>query len=325
MQLTKRPRRLRKTAIHRRMIQETHLSLDDLIYPLFVCPGSSVKQEISAMPGQYRFSIDMLVEECQRVRDLGIPAVVLFGIPEKKDPVGSGAYAENGIIQNAIRAVKKQVSDLIIIADLCFCEYTSHGHCGIVEDGDVENDKTLELVYKTAVSQAEAGADMIGPSGMIDGAVRVIRNALDDNDLSDRAIMAYAAKYASFYYGPFREAADSGAQFGDRSTYQMDTHNTDEALREVALDIEEGADIVMVKPALAYLDVLYRVKQTFWMPTAAYNVSGEYAMIKAAAVNGWIQERNVVLETLTAMKRAGADMILTYFAKDVAGYLRHER
>lgn len=322
MQLKKRPRRLRKTAVHRRMVRETHLTLDDLIYPLFVCPGSLVKQAIASMPGQYRFSVDLLVEECQRVRDLGIPAVVLFGLPEKKDVVGSDAYSETGIIQTAIRAIKKQVSDLIIIADLCFCEYTSHGHCGIVEDGDVNNDQTLELVYKTAVSQAAAGADMIGPSGMMDGAVGVIRKALDENGLSDRAIMAYAAKYASSYYGPFREAADSGAQFGDRSTYQMDTHNADEALREVALDIEEGADIVMVKPVLAYLDILYRVKQTFHMPTAAYNVSGEYAMIKAAAANGWLNERNIVLETLTAMKRAGADMILTYFAKDAANYLQ---
>lgn len=322
MQLKKRPRRLRKTAVHRRLVQETHLTRDDLICPLFVCPGSSVKQAIASMPGQYRFSVDLLVEECQRVHDLGIPAVVLFGLPEKKDLTGSDAYSDTGIIQTAIRAVKKQVSDLIIIADLCFCEYTSHGHCGIIADGDVDNDKTLELVYKTAVSQAEAGADIIGPSGMMDGAVGVIRKALDENGLSDRAIMAYSAKYASSYYGPFREAADSGAQFGDRSTYQMDVHNADEALREVALDIEEGADIVMVKPALAYLDVLYRVKQTFRMPTAAYNVSGEYAMIKAAAANGWLNERNIVLETLTAMKRAGADMILTYFAKDAAGYLQ---
>jgi porphobilinogen synthase len=304
------------------MIQETHLTLDDLISPLFVCPGKSVKQAIASMPGQYRFSVDLLVEECQQVRDLGIPAVVLFGLPEKKDLAGSDAYSETGIIQTAIRAIKKQVSDLLIIADLCFCEYTSHGHCGIIADGDVDNDQTLGLVYKTAVSQAEAGADMIGPSGMMDGAVGVIRQALDENGLSDRAIMAYAAKYASSYYGPFREAADSGAQFGDRSTYQMDVHNADEALREVALDIEEGADIVMVKPALAYLDVLYRVKQTFRMPTAAYNVSGEYAMIKAAAANGWINERNIVIETLTAMKRAGADMILTYFAKDAAKYLQ---
>ncbi len=322
MQQKTRLRRLRKTAVHRRMIQETHLTLDDLIYPLFVCPGKSVKQAIASMPGQYRFSIDLLVEECQQVRDLGIPAVVLFGLPEKKDLIGSDAYSETGIIQTAIRAVKKQVSDLIIIADLCFCEYTSHGHCGIIVDGDVDNDQTLGLVYKTAVSQAEAGADMIGPSGMMDGAVGVIRQALDENGLSDRAIMAYAAKYASSYYGPFREAADSGAQFGDRSTYQMDVHNADEALHEVALDIEEGADIVMVKPALAYLDVLYRVKQTFRMPTAAYNVSGEYAMIKAAAANGWLNERKIVLETLTAMKRAGADMILTYFAKDAAKYLQ---
>jgi porphobilinogen synthase len=319
--LIKRPRRLRKTAVHRRIVQETRLSVDDLIYPLFVCPGIEVKDEIISMPGQYRWSIDVLVEECRSAFEIGIPAVMLFGIPEEKDEVGSDAYAENGIVQQAIRAVKQQVPELIIIADLCFCEYTSHGHCGIVENKDVHNDKTLDLIYKTAVSQAVAGADMIAPSGMMDGAIGVIRQALDENDLTDIAIMAYAAKYASFYYGPFRDAADSGAKFGDRTTYQMDFHNSDEALREVQLDIDEGADIVMVKPALAYLDIICRVKQTFHMPTAAYNVSGEYAMIKAAAANGWIDEAKVMLETLTAIKRAGADLILTYFAKDVIPYL----
>jgi porphobilinogen synthase len=303
------------------MVQEIRLSVDDLIYPLFVCPGAGVKDEIISMPGQYRWSIDVLVEECRSAFELGIPAVMLFGIPEEKDEVGSDAYAENGIIQRAIRAVKQQVPELIIITDLCFCEYTSHGHCGIIENNDVHNDKTLDLIYKTAVSQAAAGADMIAPSGMMDGAIGVIRQALDENDLTDIAIMAYAAKYASFYYGPFRDAADSGAKFGDRTTYQMDFHNSDEALREVQLDIDEGADIVMVKPALAYLDIICRVKQTFRMPTAAYNVSGEYAMIKAAAANGWIDEVNVMLETLTAIKRAGADLILTYFAKDVVPYL----
>ncbi|MBD3305208.1 porphobilinogen synthase [candidate division KSB3 bacterium] len=316
-----RPRRLRKTPTHRRMIQETHLSRDDLIYPLFVCPGTSVREEISAMPGQYRLSVDELVQESQQIRDLGIPAIVLFGIPEHKDPVGSDAYAADGIIQTAVRAVKKQVSDLLVITDLCFCEYTSHGHCGILENNDVHNDKTLELTYKTAVSQAEAGADMIAPSGMMDGAVRVIRQALDENAFPDIPIMAYSAKYASSYYGPFREAADSGATFGDRTTYQMDYHNAEEALREVMLDIEEGADIVMVKPVLAYLDILYRVKHEFSMPTAAYNVSGEYAMIKAAAAKGWIDEQRIIWETLIAIKRAGADMILTYFAKDVAASL----
>lgn len=319
--LIKRPRRLRKTAMHRRMVQETRLSIDDLIYPLFVCPGTGVKDEILSMPGQYRWSIDLLVEECQSAFELGIPAVMLFGIPEAKDEVGSDAYAENGIIQQAIRAVKQQVPELIVIADLCFCEYTSHGHCGIIENNDVHNDKTLDLIYKTAVSQAAAGADMIAPSGMMDGAIGVIRKALDENNLTDIAIMAYAAKYASFYYGPFRDAADSGAKFGDRTTYQMDYHNSDEALREVQLDIDEGADIVMVKPALAYLDIICRVKQTFHMPTAAYNVSGEYAMIKAAAANGWIDEVKVMLETLVAIKRAGADLILTYFAKDVVPHL----
>lgn len=319
--LIKRPRRLRKTAVHRRMVQETTLSVNDLIYPVFVCPGTGVKDEIRSMPGQYRWSIDLLVEECQSAFELGIPAVMLFGIPEEKDEVGSDAYAENGIIQRAIRTVKQQVPELIVIADLCFCEYTSHGHCGIIENNDVHNDKTLDLIYKTAVSQAAAGVDMIAPSGMMDGAVGIIRKALDENDFTDVAIMAYAAKYASFYYGPFRDAADSGAKFGDRTTYQMDYHNSDEALREVQLDIDEGADIVMVKPALAYLDIICRVKQTFHMPTAAYNVSGEYAMIKAAAANGWIDETHVMLETLTAIKRAGADLILTYFAKDVIPYL----
>ncbi len=322
MHLINRPRRLRKTAQYRRMLQETTLSVNDLIYLLFVCPGSSVKTEISSMPGQYRLSIDRLVEECQAVFEMGIPAVVLFGIPEKKDEVGSDAFSETGIIQQAIRAVKKQVPHLIVIADLCFCEYTSHGHCGILEHNDVDNDKTLELIYRTAVIQAEAGADMIAPSGMMDGAVGTIRDALDENGFPDIPIMAYAAKYASFYYGPFRDAADSGAQFGDRTTYQMDYHNAVEALREIELDIAEGADIVMVKPALAYLDIIYRVKEEFRMPTAAYNVSGEYAMIKAAAANGWLDERKVVMETLTAIKRAGADMILTYFAKDVVNYLK---
>jgi porphobilinogen synthase len=304
------------------MVQETMLSVNDLIYPLFVCPGEGIKDEIPSMPGQYRWSIDLLVEECQSTFALGIPAVMLFGIPEEKDEVGSDAYAEHGIVQQAIRAVKRHVPELIVIADLCFCEYTSHGHCGIIEHTDVHNDKTLDLIHKTAVSQAAAGADMIAPSGMMDGAIGTIRNALDDNDFTDIAIMAYAAKYASFYYGPFRDAADSGAKFGDRTTYQMDYHNSDEALREVQLDIDEGADIVMVKPALAYLDIICRVKQTFRMPTAAYNVSGEYAMIKAAASNGWIDETQVMLETLTAIKRAGADLILTYFAKDVVPYFR---
>ena len=320
--MIKRPRRLRKTPQLRRLVQETSLSVADLIYPLFVCPGQAVKAPIAAMPGQFRFSLDQLVQECQQARDLGILAVMLFGIPENKDPVGSDAYAANGIIQQAVRAVKHALPDLIVITDLCFCEYTSHGHCGIVVDNDVANDQTLDLIYQTAVSQAAAGADMIAPSGMMDGAVGVIRHALDDNGFTHLPIMAYSAKYASCYYGPFREAAGSGAQFGDRATYQMDYHNAAEALREVALDIAEGADIVMVKPALAYLDIIYRVKQEFAMPTAAYNVSGEYAMIKAAAANGWLDEQRVVLETLTAIKRSGADVILTYFAKDVARYLQ---
>lgn len=319
-----RPRRLRKTPHLRRMVQETSLSVNDLIYPLFICPGSGVKAEIASMPGQYRLSIDVAVQECEHVYALGIPAVILFGIPEVKDEVGSDAYAETGIIQRAIRAIKQHVPGLIVIADLCFCEYTSHGHCGVIKNQDVDNDPTLDLIAKTAVVQAQAGADLIAPSGMMDGTVGVIRAALDANGFTEAAIMGYSAKYASAYYGPFRDAADSGAKFGDRSTYQMDMHNADEALREVQLDIEQGADIVMVKPALAYLDIIYRVKQTFHMPTAAYNVSGEYAMIKAAAANGWIDERKVVLETLTAMKRAGADLILTYFAKDVVQYLKEQ-
>ena len=312
---------MRKSALHRRLVRETQLSVDDLIYPLFVCPGSSVREEISAMPGQYRLSIDRLVEECRAVRDMGIPGIVLFGLPEKKDPVGSDAYSETGIIQNAVREIKKHVPEVLVITDLCFCEYTSHGHCGIVEDNDVDNDKTLELIYKTAVRQAESGADMIAPSGMMDGAVGVIRKALDENGFTDIPIMAYASKYASFYYGPFREAADSGAQFGDRTTYQMDYHNADEALREVRLDIEEGADIVMVKPALAYLDIIYRVRQETGVPVAAYNVSGEYSMVKAAGERDWIDAERVMMEVLLSIKRAGAQMILTYSAKEAAKLL----
>ena len=321
-QLIYRPRRLRKNDNLRRLVRETSISVDDLIYPLFIVPGNGIKKEISSMPGNYHMSIDILVEECKKIKDMGILGVLLFGIPAKKDEMGSDAYSKDGIIQQAIRAIKKNVNNLLVIADLCFCEYTSHGHCGIVVDNDVDNDKTLELVYKTSLCQAEAGADIIAPSDMMDGRVGVIRRALDDNGFSNTAIMAYSAKYASGFYGPFREAAESAPQFGDRRTYQMDCANTNEAMREIELDIDEGADIVMVKPAMAYLDVIYRAKQTFNVPLAAYNVSGEYSMIKAASLNGWIDEKRIVMETLTSIKRAGADIIITYFAKDVVSYLK---
>lgn len=303
------------------MIRETKLSIDDLIYPLFVVPGKNVREEISAMPNCFQLSVDKLVEEVKEVEVLGIPAILLFGIPEKKDEAASEAYAENGIVQQAIRAIKKAKIETLVITDVCLCEYTSHGHCGVVQEGKILNDVTLELLAKTALSHAEAGADMVSPSDMMDGRVAAIRNALDNEGFSEIPIMSYAAKYASSFYGPFREAAESTPQFGDRRTYQMDTANVLEALREVTLDIEEGADIVMVKPALSCLDVIYRVKQEFGSPTAAYNVSGEYSCIKAAAKNGWIDEKRAVMEILTAIKRAGADIILTYHAKDVAGWL----
>ncbi|MFZ3062443.1 MAG: porphobilinogen synthase [Actinomycetota bacterium] len=316
-----RLRRLRKNENFRRMIRETKLSIDDLIYPLFVVPGKNVREEISAMPNCFQLSVDKLVEEVKEVEVLGIPAILLFGIPEKKDEAASEAYAENGIVQQAIRAIKKAKIETLVITDVCLCEYTSHGHCGVVQEGKILNDVTLELLAKTALSHAEAGADMVSPSDMMDGRVAAIRNALDNEGFSEIPIMSYAAKYASSFYGPFREAAESTPQFGDRRTYQMDTANVLEALREVTLDIEEGADIVMVKPALSCLDVIYRVKQEFGSPTAAYNVSGEYSCIKAAAKNGWIDEKRAVMEILTAIKRAGADIILTYHAKDVAGWL----
>lgn len=316
-----RLRRLRKNENFRRMIRETKLSIDDLIDPLFVVPGKNVREEISAMPNCFQLSVDKLVEEVKEVEVLGIPAILLFGIPEKKDEAASEAYAENGIVQQAIRAIKKAKIETLVITDVCLCEYTSHGHCGVVQEGKILNDVTLELLAKTALSHAEAGADMVSPSDMMDGRVAAIRNALDNEGFSEIPIMSYAAKYASSFYGPFREAAESTPQFGDRRTYQMDTANVLEALREVTLDIEEGADIVMVKPALSCLDVIYRVKQEFGSPTAAYNVSGEYSCIKAAAKNGWIDEKRAVMEILTAIKRAGADIILTYHAKDVAGWL----
>lgn len=304
------------------MMRETTLQVDDLIMPLFVVHGTGIRQEIAPMPDNYQLSVDQLTKEVKEIAALGIPAVILFGIPEHKDAYGSEAYAKDGIIQQAVRAIKDSVTDLLVITDTCLCEYTSHGHCGVVEHGSVKNDPTIELLAKAAVSQAEAGADMIAPSDMMDGRVAAIREALDTDGFEEVAIMAYAAKYASSFYGPFREAAEATPQFGDRRSYQMDPANAAEALREVALDIEEGADIVMVKPALAYLDIVWRIRTEFDVPVAAYNVSGEFAMVKAAARLGWLEEERAMCEILTAIKRAGADLILTYFAKDAARLLR---
>ena len=314
-------RRLRMTDALRSMVRETELSKNDFIYPLFVVPGDKYKKEVSSMPDVYQMSIDEIVRECIEVKLLGIPAVILFGVPEHKDEFGSDAYDEFGIVQRAIRAIKKEVPELVVITDVCLCEYTSHGHCGIVKDGVILNDESVEVLAKEALTHAQAGADMVAPSDMFDGRVGAIRDILDENGFTNLPIMSYAAKYASGFYGPFREAAESTPKFGDRRSHQMDPANSDEALREVETDIEEGADIVMVKPALAYLDVIRRVKDRFQMPTAAYNVSGEYAMIKAAGRNGWIDEPRVIMEVLTSIKRAGADLILTYFAKDAAKLL----
>jgi porphobilinogen synthase len=316
-----RPRRLRTNETIRRMVRETRLSPDNFIYPLFVTHGKGVKKEISSMPGQYRQSIDNIVKDCKEVRNLGIPAVILFGIPEHKDEVGSEAYSDKGIVQQAIQAIKNKFPDLTVITDVCLCEYTSHGHCGVVKQGKVQNDATLELLTKEAISHARAGADMVAPSDMMDGRVGAIRSALDEEGFHDLPIMSYAVKYASSFYGPFREAAECAPQFGDRRTYQMDPPNSREAIREAVLDIEEGADILMVKPALAYLDIIYQVKQQFNLPVAAYNVSGEYSMIKAAAKLGWIDGERAMMESLISIKRAGADMILTYFAKEAAALL----
>ena len=316
-----RARRLRKNENFRRMVRETRLSVDNLIMPLFIVPGTRVSKPVNSMPGVAQLSVDRAVEECKAIRDLQIPAVILFGIPEQKDNAGSGAYNDNGIIQHALGAIKAAVPELLLITDVCLCEYTDHGHCGVVVEGDVDNDSTLDLLAKEALSHARAGADMVAPSDMMDGRVGAIREALDEAGFDHLPIMAYAAKFASGFYGPFREAAESAPQFGDRRSYQMDPPNAEEALREVQLDIDEGADIVMVKPALAYLDLIWRVKDAFGYPVAAYNVSGEYAMIKAAALNGWLDEQRVVLETLIAIRRAGADIILTYFAKDAARWL----
>jgi len=320
---TVRMRRLRANETIRAMVRENALDAKDLIYPLFVKPGTGLRDEISSMPGQFQLSIDQLEAEAGELKELGIPAVILFGLPEAKDEAGSGAFDPEGIVQQAIRELKAKAPELYVITDVCMCEYTSHGHCGALDaSGCVINDVTLEMLAQTAVSHAEAGADMVAPSDMMDGRVAAIRGALDGEGYTDIPIMAYSAKYASAYYGPFRDAADSAPAFGDRRAYQMDAANGDEAIRETALDIQEGADIVMVKPALAYMDIIRRVKDTFGMPTAAYNVSGEYAMVKAAARNGWIDEERVVLETLTGFKRAGADLILTYHAKDAARWLR---
>jgi porphobilinogen synthase len=319
-----RPRRLRETETLRRMVRETRLAVDDLIMPFFVCHGRGVRREIGSMPGNFQLSADELVKEVKETAALGIPGIILFGLPASKDAAGSEAYAKDGIVQQAIRAIKDSVSDLVVITDVCLCEYTSHGHCGVVERGRVKNDPTLELLAKTALSHAEAGADMVAPSDMMDGRVGAIREALDDAGYEETPILAYSAKYASGFYGPFREAAESAPQFGDRRAYQMDPANAEEALREVGLDLEEGADMIMVKPALPYLDVLWRVKAEFGVPVAAYNVSGEFAMVKAAARLGWLDEERVMLEMLTAIKRAGADLILTYFARDAARLLRQQ-
>ncbi|MDP2681883.1 MAG: porphobilinogen synthase [Deltaproteobacteria bacterium] len=316
-----RPRRLRKNEMIRRMVRETTLSIDDLILPLFVTFGRNVKKPISSMPGHYQMSVDNLAKEAKEIKSLGIPAVILFGIPEHKDEIGSEAYNPKGIIQQAIKTIKNKSPELVVITDVCMCEYTSHGHCGIIKNNDVDNDATLELLAKEALSHAKAGADMVAPSDMMDGRVGAIRKALDENGFQNMPIMSYAVKYASAFYGPFREAAESTPEFGDRRSYQMDPANSDEAIREVRLDIEEGADIMMVKPALPYLDIIRRIREEFDYPVAAYNVSGEFAMIKAAAELGWMDAEKAMMESLISIKRAGADLILTYFAKEAAKIL----
>lgn len=313
-----RPRRLRQDENFRRMIRETRLSVDDLILPLFAVEGKGVKNAIDSMPGHYQLSRDHIVNEVKAARDLGIPAVMLFGIPDKKDALATGAYAEDGIVQKTVKAIKDKVTDLVVITDVCLCEYTDHGHCGMVEGGTIVNDGTLELLARTALSHVQAGADMVAPSDMMDGRVAEIRETLDDNGFEMTPIMSYAAKYCSAFYYPFRQAAESAPQFGDRRTYQMDPANSLEAIREVSMDVEEGADIIMVKPAMAYLDIIFRVREEIDLPVAAYNVSGEFAMIKAADKLGWLDGNKVMMESLMAIKRAGADMILTYFAKEAA-------
>ncbi|HOW56632.1 MAG TPA: porphobilinogen synthase [Smithellaceae bacterium] len=319
-----RPRRLRKNANFRRLIRETRLSVDDIIYPLFVVPGKNVKKPIASMPDNFQMSADNIVKEAKKARELNIPGILLFGIPARKDEQGTQAFAKDGIIQQTVRMVKNEVPDILVITDVCLCEYMSHGHCGIVEKGGVDNDTTLEVLAETAVAQARAGADMVAPSAMMDGQVGAIREALDESGFADIPVMSYSAKYSSSFYGPFRDAAESAPQFGDRKTYQMDYANGDEALREITLDVSEGADIIMVKPALAYLDIICRVRQEFDLPLAAYNVSGEYAMIKAAANLGWLDEEKAMLESLTAIKRAGADIIITYFAPQAAALYQQQ-
>jgi porphobilinogen synthase len=316
-----RPRRLRKNENFRRMIRETKLSVDDLVYPLFAVPGKDIKKPIVSMLGNFQMSIDHLLKEVQKTKDLGIPAILLFGIPDRKDEVASGAFAGDGIIQQAARRIKDKVPDILVITDVCLCEYTSHGHCGMVEKGEVDNDTTLEVLVETAVSHAKAGVDMVAPSAMMDGQIAAIREGLDEAGYENTPIMAYSAKYASCFYSPFREAAESAPQFGDRKAYQMDPANSDEAIREIQLDVAEGADIIMVKPALPYLDIIRRAREEFDLPVAAYNVSGEFSMITAAANLGWIDRERAMMETLTAIKRAGADIILTYFAQDAAKIL----
>jgi porphobilinogen synthase len=319
---THRPRRLRRTAALRGLVRETRFTTAGLIYPMFVCPGQKVRQEVSSMPGVFQQSVDQIVEECREVESLGIPGVILFGLPERKDPRGASSTAADGVVQRAIEAIRSAKLKLLVITDVCLCEYTDHGHCGVIENGEVANDATLDILAKQAVSHARAGADIVAPSDMMDGRVGAIREALDEHKFEDISILAYAAKYSSAFYGPFREAAQSTPQFGDRRGYQMDPANAREALREVELDLEEGADMVMIKPALAYLDVIRRVRDEFDVPVGAYNVSGEFAMVKAAAQKGWLDERQVVMEILTSIQRAGADIILTYHAKDAARWLQ---
>lgn len=321
-------RRLRRTRMLeplRSMIRETELASNDFIYPLFAVPGTKIRKEVQSMPGVFQLSVDELVKECAEVKNLGIPAVILFGVPDHKDEMGSGAYDEHGIIQTAVQTLKKEIPELLVITDVCLCEYTSHGHCGLVKGNEILNDASIELLAKQALTHVQAGADIVAPSDMFDGRVKAIREILDGNNFHTTPIMSYAAKYASGFYGPFRDAAESTPKFGDRRSHQMDPANSQEALREVEQDIIEGADIVMVKPALSYLDIIRSVKDRFQMPTAAYNVSGEYSMIKAAARNGWIDESRVMMEVLVSIKRAGADMILTYFAKDAVALLKRSR
>lgn len=318
----KRHRRLRSSKAMRDMVRENHLRVDDFIYPMFVVEGSNVKKEVPSMPGVFQVSLDLLSNEVKEVYELGIKSVILFGVPNEKDEVGTGAYIETGIVQEATRLIKREYPELLIVADTCLCEYTSHGHCGVIHNHDVDNDESLELLAKTAVSQAKAGADIIAPSNMMDGFVKVIRQALDEAGFTNIPIMSYAIKYASAFYGPFRDAADSTPQFGDRRSYQMDPANRLEALREAESDVEEGADFLIVKPTLSYLDIVRDVRNNFNLPVVGYNVSGEYSMVKAAAQNGWINEKELVLEMLTSMKRAGVDLIITYFAKDAAAWLK---